>query len=206
MAKKRFYKETWAPGNMLYPLPAVMVSCGAEKKEHNIITISWTGTINSDPPMCYISVRPGRYSYDIIKKNMAFVINLTTEELVRVTDFNGVKSGRKVDKFAQGRLTPIKATKVAAPIIAECPVNIECKVTHIIPLGTHDMFMAEIVAVHVDEHLIDDKNHLRLDKANLLAYSHGFYYVLGKNKGRFGFSVHKKKRKGEKKKHHRPKR
>jgi len=206
MANKRTVKETWPASNLLYPVPSVMVSFGADKKERNITTVTWTGTLNSDPPMCYISLRPESHAHGIIKKDMSFVINLTTVELVRVTDFNAIKSGKKVDKFTQGRLTPIKATHVAAPMIEECPVNIECRVTHVMPLGTHDMFMAEIMAVHVNENLIDERNHLRLDKAELLAYAHGYYYGLGKSKGKFGFSVHKKKKKGDKKKTPRAKR
>jgi flavin reductase (DIM6/NTAB) family NADH-FMN oxidoreductase RutF len=185
-------KVEWKPGNMLYPLPAVMVSCGSTPEEYNIITISWTGTINTNPPMVYISVRPERHSYGIIKKNMEFVINLTTEKLVKAADFNGVKSGKDINKFEESFLTPIPARKINTVIIGESPVNIECKVTQIIPLGSHDMFIAEVVGIDVDEKYIDpEKNTLRLDKANLIAYSHGFYYLLGKRLGKFGYSVMK---------------
>ncbi len=189
-------KNEWKPGNMLYPLPAVMVSCGSNPDEHNIITISWTGTINTNPPMCYISVRPERHSYNIIKKNKEFVINLTNEELCGVTDFNGVKSGKNINKFKESHLSPVPAKKLNTVMIAESPVNIECKVKQIIPLGSHDMFIAEVVSVSVDENFLDKKTgNYRLDKAKLISYSHGFYYLLGKNLGRFGFSVRKKKKK-----------
>jgi len=188
-------KVEWKPGNLLYPLPAVMVSCGSTPDEHNIITISWTGTINTNPPMVYISVRPERHSYDIIKKNMEFVINLTTDKLAKATDFNGVRSGRDMNKFEATNLTPVPARKLNTVIIGESPVNIECKVKQIIPLGSHDMFIAEVVAVNADEKLIEkDTGALRLDKASLIAYSHGFYYLLGKRLGKFGFSVMKKKK------------
>ena len=190
---KQIIKTQFPPGNMLYPVPAVMVSCGSSEDEYNIITISWTGTINTNPPMLYISVRPERHSYDIIKKNMEFVINLTTEKLAYVTDYNGVKSGKNINKFEESRLSPVPTRKVNSVMIGESPVNIECKVTQIIPLGSHDMFIAEVVNVNIDEKLIDPKtNNLRLDKANLIAYSHGFYYLLGKRIGKFGYSVRKK--------------
>ncbi|MCF6184094.1 MAG: flavin reductase family protein [Bacteroidales bacterium] len=191
---KQINKIEWQPGNLLYPLPAVMVSCGSKPEEYNIITISWTGTINTNPPMVYISVRPERHSYDIIKRNKEFVINLTTDKLAFATDFNGVKSGKDINKFAESRLTPVPARKINTVLIGESPVNIECKVTQIIPLGSHDMFIAEVVNINVDEKLIDLKTKkLRLDKANLLSYSHGFYYILGKRTGHFGWSVKKKK-------------
>ncbi len=193
---KQINKVEWQPGNLLYPLPAVMVSCGANSEEYNIITVSWTGTINTNPPMVYISVRPERHSYDIIKKTGEFVINLTTEKLAFATDFNGVKSGKDIDKFSESRLTPVPARKINTVLIGEAPVNIECKVTQIIPLGSHDMFLAEVVNISVDEKLIDPKTKkLRLDKANLLSYSHGFYYILGKRLGHFGWSVKKKSKK-----------
>jgi len=191
---KEFKKIVWAPGNLLYPLPAVMVSCGSSPEEYNIITISWTGTINTDPPMLYISVRPERHSYNIIKKNMEFVLNLTNEKLSYATDFNGVRSGKDLDKFSETKLTPIPARNVNTVMIGESPVNIECKVKDIIKLGSHDMFISDIAGINVDEKLIDPKtNKLRLDKANLLAYSHSFYYILGKRMGHFGYSVKKKK-------------
>ena len=193
---KQINKVEWKPGNLLYPLPAVMVSCGSNEDEYNIITISWTGTINTDPPMVYISVRPERHSYDIIKKNKEFVINLTTEKLAYATDFNGVRSGRDFNKFTETKLTPVSARKTNTVLIGESPVNIECKVTKIISLGTHDMFIADVVNININENLIDTKTQrLRLDKANLLTYSHGFYYILGKRIGKFGWSVKKIKNK-----------
>ena len=191
---KQINKIEWNPGNMLYPLPAVMVSCGSTPDEYNIITISWTGTINTNPPMLYISVRPERHSYNIIKKNMEFVVNLTNEKLAYATDFNGVKSGKNIDKFKVSRLTPVPARKINTVLIGESPVNIECKVKQIIPLGSHDMFIADVVNVNIDEKLLDPRtNKLRLDKANLLAYSHSYYYILGKRIGHFGYSVKKNK-------------
>ena len=191
---KQINKIEWNPGNMLYPLPAVMVSCGSTPDEYNIITISWTGTINTNPPMLYISVRPERHSYNIIKKNMEFVVNLTTDKLAYATDFNGVKSGKNIDKFKESRLTPIPARKINTILIGESPVNIECKVKQIIPLGSHDMFIADVVNVNIDEKLLDPRtNKLRLDKTNLLAYSHSYYYILGKRIGHFGYSVKKDK-------------
>lgn len=181
---------------MIYPLPAVMVSLGHDPEEYNIITISWTGTICSDPPMCYISVRPGRHSYEILKRTGEFVINLTTRELAFATDWCGVKSGRNHRKFEDMKLTPGKALKVSAPLIEEAPINIECKVTQVIPLGTHDMFMAEVVNVKADERFIDERTGaFALDKADPIAYSHGQYFTLGKKLGKFGYSVEKKKRK-----------
>ena len=185
-------KQDWKPGTMIYPLPAVLVSCGKEESEYNIITVAWTGTICTNPPMCYISVRPERHSYEIIKRNMEFVINLTTEELTYATDYCGVKSGRDVDKWKEVKLTPVKADKVQAPLVAESPVNLECRVTRRIPLGTHDMFLAEVVAVHADEAYMDEKEKFSLAKANPMVYSHGTYYGLGKELGTFGYSVRKK--------------
>ena len=184
-------KITFRAGNMLNPTPVVLVSCGTSVTDCNIITIAWTGTICSDPPMCYISVRPGRHSYNIIKENKEFVINLADERLAAVTDWCGVRSGSKYNKFLETGLTPAHAQKVKAPIIAESPVNIECVVKEVIPLGSHDMFIAEIVSVSVDSALIDKNETLRLDKANLICYSHGHYYTLGKMLGKFGFSVKK---------------
>jgi flavin reductase (DIM6/NTAB) family NADH-FMN oxidoreductase RutF len=188
-------KIDWKPGTMIYPLPAVMVSMGESESEYNIITISWTGTICSDPPMCYISVRPGRHSYEILKRTGEFVINLTTKELAFATDWCGVKSGRHFNKFEEMQLTPGKASKVNAPIIVECPINIECKVTQIIPLGTHDMFMAEVVNVKADMKFLDEKTgSFNLRKTEPLAYLHGQYYTLGQKLGKFGFSVEKRKK------------
>jgi len=189
-------KVDWKPGTMIYPLPAVMVSVGHTPEEYNIITVSWTGTICSDPPMCYVSVRPGRFSYDILKRTGEFVINLTTRDLAFATDWCGVKSGRNHKKFQEMGLTPGKALKVNAPIIEEAPVNIECRVTQIIPLGTHDMFMAEVLNVKADDKFIDPQTGaFNLEKADPIAYSHGQYFTLGKKLGKFGFSVEKKKKK-----------
>lgn len=179
---------------MLNPTPVVMVSCGSTLDEYNIITIAWAGTVCSDPPMCSISVRPERYSYDIIKKERAFVINLVDKKLASCADWCGVRSGRKYNKFVETGLTPIRATKVNAPMIEESPVNLECKVTQIIPLGSHDLFLAEVVAVHVNENLFSPKTDaIDLRRADLVTYSHGHYYTLGDILGKFGFSVEKRK-------------
>ncbi len=189
-------KLLWKPGTMIYPLPAVMVSCGAEPGEYNILTISWTGTICTDPAMCYISVRPGRYSYDIIKKNGEYVINLTTKALAFVTDWCGVNSGRDHNKFKEMSLTPVAASEVKAPLIKESPVNIECIVKEIKELGSHHMFISEVVAVNADEKYIDKKTGLfRLNDAVPICYSHGKYYEAGVLIGKFGFSVEKKSKK-----------
>lgn len=188
-------KIIWKPGTMIYPLPAVMVSCGATPEEYNILTVSWTGTICTDPPMCYISVRPIRHSYGIIKKNGDFVINLTTRTLAFATDWCGVKSGKDIDKFAAMKLTPVRSSKVNAPMIKESPVNIECVVKEIRELGSHHMFISEVVAVNAENNLFDEKTGLfRLDKANPICYSHGKYYETGSYIGKFGFSVEKKSR------------
>jgi flavin reductase (DIM6/NTAB) family NADH-FMN oxidoreductase RutF len=184
---------------MIYPLPAVMVSCGSEPSEYNIITISWTGTICTDPAMCYISVRPSRHSYGIIKKNGEFVINLTTKELAFATDWCGVKSGKKHNKFEETGLTPVPASKVKAPLIKESPVNIECIVREIKELGSHHMFIADVAAINADEKYIDKKTGLfRLSDAEPVCYSHGTYYLTGNRIGKFGFSVEKKIKKKNK--------
>ncbi|MDR3046559.1 MAG: flavin reductase family protein [Bacteroidales bacterium] len=186
-------KRVLKPGNMLNPTPVVMVSCGSHVEEFNIITIAWTGTICSDPPLCYISVRPERHSYNIIKRTGCFVINLVTEALAAKADWTGVKSGSKYNKFVEKEFTPIEAQKVEAPLIAESPINIECIVKDIIPLGTHDMFIAEVVSVSVDDALFNPKtNAIVLKRANLITYSHGQYFGLGKILGKFGFSVQKR--------------
>lgn len=185
-------KQLWKPGNMLYPLPVVMVSVAGANGEKNIITIAWAGTICSDPPMVSISVRPERYSYNMIKETGEFVINLTTKELAYATDYCGVKSGRNVDKFAEMNLTPIPGEVVKAPLIAESPVNIECRVTEVKKLGTHDMFLAEVVAVHADEKYMDEKHKFHLEKAEPIVYSHGAYLATGEQLGTFGYSVKKK--------------
>jgi len=180
---------------MIYPLPAVMVSCGSVPEEYNIITISWTGTICTDPAMCYISVRPERHSYEIIKKNGEFVINLTTKSLAFVTDWCGMKSGKKHEKFSEMGLTPVPASRIKAPLIKESPVNIECIVKEIKELGSHHMFISEVVAVNADEKYIDKSTGLfRLNEAEPICYSHGKYYETGKLIGKFGFSVEKKKK------------
>lgn len=188
-------KIIWKPGTMIYPLPAVMVSCGAEPAEYNIITVSWTGTICTDPAMCYISVRPQRHSYNIIKNRGEYVINLTTKALAFAADWCGVKSGSRHRKFQEMGLTPVPASKINAPMIRESPVNIECIVKEIVELGSHHMFISEVVAVQADEQYIDEKTGLfRLSDAVPICYSHGKYYETGKLIGKFGYSVGKKKR------------
>lgn len=185
---------------MIYPLPAVMVSCSNQAGEDNIITIAWTGTICTNPPMTYISVRPERHSYHIIKESKEFVINLTTKDLVKAVDYCGVRSGKTIDKFKQMNLTKEKAKVVKAPMIAESPVNIECRVIEIKKLGSHHMFLAEVVNVNVDESLMDKQGKFHLSKSNPLVYSHGGYYETGKEIGTFGYSVRKKKVKKKKRK------
>lgn len=183
-------KLKWKPGTMLYPLPAVMVSCG-DFENSNIITVAWTGTICTDPAMLYISVRPERHSYEIIKKSGEFVVNLTTKQLAYATDFSGVKSGRDIDKFKTLNLTKEKANEVSCPLIKESPVNIECKVVEIKELGSHHMIIAEVLCTDVAEELLDETGKFCLEKSELISYSHGQYYELGENLGRFGFSVKK---------------
>lgn len=190
----------WKPGTIVYPLPAVMVSCGENPEEYNIITIAWTGTINSDPPMCYISVRPGRHSYDIIKRTGEYVINLTTEKLAKATDWCGCRSGRKYNKWKEMNLTPAPAKMVKAPIIEESPVNIECRVKDIVELGSHHMFISEVVSVSVDDTYMNEEQAFSFSKANPLVYSHGHYFGIGKRIGKFGWSVEKKKTKKKRKK------
>ena len=186
-------KQTWKPGNMLYPLPAVMVSVTDGEGNDNIITVAWAGTVCTNPPMVSISVRPTRFSYDMICKTKEFVLNLTTEELAYATDYCGVRSGREVDKFQELHLTKEKADQVKAPMIGEAPVNIECKVKKIEKLGSHHMFLAEVVAVHADEAYMDKNNKFQLNQSKLMVYSHGEYLGLGKKIGTFGYSVRKKK-------------
>jgi len=185
-------KEHWKAGNMLYPIPAVMVSCGKMEEKPNIITIAWAGTICTNPAMVSISVRKERYSYDLIKNSKEFVINLVTKELVYQADYCGVKSGKNVDKFKEMKLTPTKAQVVSAPYIAESPVSIECVVKEIIPLGSHDLFLAEVVNVIVDKKYMDSTGRFHLNQSDLIAYSHGEYYSLGEYLGKFGYSVKKK--------------
>ena len=188
-------KQDWKPGTMIYPLPAILVSCGSSEEEYNIITVAWTGTICSNPPMCYISVRPERHSYDIIKRNMEFVINLTTEEMAFATDWCGVRSGRDYNKFEEMKLTPGKAKAVSAPIIEESPLCIECRVKEIVSLGSHDMFIAEVLNVKADEKYMDkETGKFELDLSNPLVYLHGGYYGLGEKIGKFGWSLEKKKK------------
>ena len=187
-------KEYWRAGNMLYPLPAVMVSCQRGGERPNIITVAWTGTVCSDPAMVYISVRESRHSYDIIRESGEFVINLTTEKLARACDYCGVVSGRNVDKFAKTGLTPMPVEHVSAPAIAESPVNIACRVTESRALGSHTMFIAEVVGVTVDDEYLDENDRFHINDANLIMYSHGEYFALGKYLGKFGYSVQKKKK------------
>jgi len=188
-------KESWKPGTLIYPLPAVLVSCGATPDEYNLLTVAWTGTVCTDPPMCYVSVRPERHSYGIIRRTGEFVINLTTRGLARAADWCGVRSGRDYDKFREMGLTPGKALKVAAPIVEESPVSIECRVRQVLELGTHDMFLAEVVAVQVDADYIDPATgRFCLERACPIVYSHGEYFALGEALGHFGWSVRKKPR------------
>ena len=186
-------KVSWKPGTMIYPLPAVIVTCGDETRS-NMLTVAWTGTLCTNPPMCYISVRPERYSYPLIRERMEFTINLTTAAMARATDWAGVRSGRDFDKWKETGLTAVKGVKVACPYIAESPLNIECRVKEIVKLGSHDMFIAEVLNVLADESLINpESGAFELSRAGLMAYSHGGYYELGKCIGHFGWSVKKKK-------------
>jgi len=185
-------KQVWKPGNMLYPVPAVMVTVSDGVGNDNIITIAWAGTINSDPAMVSISVRKSRYSHELLMKNKEFVINLVTKDLTFAMDYCGVKSGRDVDKFSSMKLTKGKASTVSVPIIEQSPLNIECKVTEVLELGSHDMFLAEVTAVLADEKYIDGNGRFDLNASNLVAYSHGQYFTLGDNIGKFGYSVQKK--------------
>ena len=186
-------KVIWKPGTFIYPLPVVMVSCGDMNKS-NIITVAWTGIVNTDKPMCYISVRKERYSHDIIAKNKEFVINLTNKQLTYATDWCGVRTGAKVDKFKEMHLTKEKGKFVKCPLIKESPVSIECKVVEIKELGSHDMFMAEILSIDADEKYIDNKGAFDITKCDLMAYANGNYLAMGKKLGKFGFSVKKKKK------------
>jgi flavin reductase (DIM6/NTAB) family NADH-FMN oxidoreductase RutF len=187
-------KQTWKPGNMIYPLPAVMVSVTDGMGNDNIITIAWAGTICTNPPMVSISIRPSRFSYEMIKQTGEFVINLTTEKLAFATDYCGVRSGRDVDKFKEMKLTKEKADFVKAPMIGESPVSIECRVKEIKELGSHHMFIADVLAVHADEAFMDKDNKFQLNDSRLLVYSHGEYLATGKKLGTFGYSVRKKKK------------
>ena len=184
-------KQIWKAGNMLYPLPAVLVSVADREGKMNMITVAWVGTVCTNPPMVTISVRPERYSYHMIDESGEFVINLTTEKLACAADYCGVRSGRDVDKFKETKLTPEKAEHVKCPLIKESPVCIECRVVRKEELGSHHMFLAEVLAVHVDEEYLDDQNRFALEKAGLITYSHGEYYKMGKRLGTFGYSVRK---------------
>ena len=185
-------KIVWRPGTLVAPVPPVMVTCGTMERP-NIITVAWTGNVCSGPARAYISVRPERYSYGLIKESGQFAINLTTAALARAADFCGVRSGRDVDKFAHLGLTPLPAKELSCPILGESPVSLECRVFDVVPLGSHDLFLADVVAVDVDPALLDSAGKLHLEKAGLLAYAHGDYYALGKQLGKFGWSVRKKK-------------
>ena len=192
--EKNYKKQQWKPGTLIYPLPAVLISCGETEEEYNMLTVAWVGTICTNPAMCYISVRPERHSYDIIKRTKSFVINLTNEDMARATDWCGVRSGKDYNKFKEMRLTPQKAQKVAAPIVLESPLSIECEVIEIKELGSHHMFIANVVNVQADERYIDPvTDEFRLSDAKLISYSHGHYYKLGEEIGKFGWSVRKKK-------------
>ena len=186
-------RQVWKPGNMVYPVPAAMVTVADKEGNSNIITVSWTGTVCTNPPMAYVSIRKERFSHHMIMETKEFVINITTEQLAYATDFCGVRSGRDVDKFKEMKLTKGTSSVVSVPFIEECPVNIECRVTQVLPLGSHDMFLAEVVAVNVDEVYMDEKNKFCLDKANPIVYSHGEYFGLGKQLGNFGYSERKTK-------------
>lgn len=187
-------KQQWKPGNMLYPLPAVMVTVRGKNGEDNIITVAWAGTVCTNPPMVSISVRPERYSCHMLEESKEFVINLTTEKLCYATDYCGVRSGRDVDKFKEMKLTKTEASLVNAPMIEESPVNVECRVEKIEKLGSHYMFIARVLAVHADEAYMDENGRFDLNKACPMVYSHGEYYGLGKKLGSFGYSVKKKKK------------
>ena len=191
-------KYAFKPGNMIYPVPAVLVSAADREGNTNIFTAAWTGTICTNPPMAYISVRPERYSYHMIRESGEFVINLTTKELARAADYCGVRSGRDVDKWKEMKLTPVKGREVSVPLIGESPVNIECRVTEVKELGSHHMFLAQVVAVSVDEAYMDENGRFDLNASSLIAYSHGQYRELGENLGGFGFSVQKNAKKSGK--------
>ena len=192
-------KVTWKPGTFLYPLPVVMVSCGTMEKS-NIITVAWTGILNTNPATVYIAVRPTRYSYHLIKEQGEFVINLTNKNLARTTDWCGVKTGSQVDKFKEMKLTKEKANFVKCPMIKESPVSVECKVREIQEMGSHHVFVADVLAINADKQYIDEKGAFDISKCDLIAYANGHYYALGKKLGKFGFSVQKRKKNRRKKK------
>ena len=188
----------WKPGTFLYPLPVIMVSCGTMQKS-NIITVAWTGILNTNPATVYISVRPSRYSYNLIKEQGEFVINLTNKDLARATDWCGVKTGGKVDKFKEMKLHKEKANFVKCPMIKESPVSVECRVKEIKEMGSHHVFIADVLAIHADEQYIDGKGAFDISKCDLIAYANGHYYALGKKLGKFGFSVQKRKKSAKRK-------
>ncbi len=190
-------KSVWKPGTVVYPVPAVMVSCGDIDGEKNIITVAWTGTINTNPPMTYVSIRPERHSYEMIKKSGEFVINLVTEKLAYACDYCGVRSGKDVDKFKEMKLTAVKGNEVSSPLIYESPVNIECKVKDIVELGSHHMFIGEVVSVSVSDEYMDETGKFHFNKSKPICYSHGGYFGLGKQLGTFGYSVKKQDNKKE---------
>lgn len=185
-------KAIWPPGTMVFPVPAVLVSCGDKPENYNILTIAWTGNICSEPAMTYISIRPSRLSHQIIKRTKEFVINLTTEKLAFATDFCGVKSGREINKWTRLKLTPIKGSQVKAPLIEQSPINIECQVTEIKSLGSHDLFIAKVLCIHADKQFINKKGEFDLRKAEPICYAHGHYYALGKHLGTYGHTIKKK--------------
>ena len=191
-------KIVWKPGTMVYPLPAVLVSCGT-MEQPNLITVAWTGTLCTNPTIVYVSIRPERYSHELIRATGKFAINLTTKKMVKATDFCGVKSGRDLNKFKETGLTPVKGNLIDVPIVEESPLSLECEVIEIKPLGSHDLFMAKVIGVSVEESLMDASGKFRLDQAGLIAYSHGAYYELGQSLGTFGYSVMKKKTKMKRK-------
>ena len=192
-------KQYWRPGNMLYPLPAVMVSCKRQGEKPNIITVAWTGTVCSSPAMVSISVRKERYSYEIIKETGEFVINLATKDLVRALDYCGVRSGREVDKYKEAGLTVLASKEIAAPGIMESPVNLECRVTEVKPLGSHDLFLAEVLSVTIEDRYMNDDGKFELNRSGLITYSHGEYFELGRKAGSFGYSVRKPEKNHKKK-------
>ena len=192
-------KQYWRPGNMLYPLPAVMVSCKKQGEKPNIITVAWTGTVCSSPAMVSISVRKERYSYEIIKETGEFVINLATKDLVRALDYCGVRSGRDVDKYKEAGLTVLASKEIAAPGIMESPVNLECRVTEVKPLGSHDLFLAEVLSVTIEDWYMNDDGKFELNRSGLITYSHGEYFELGRKAGSFGYSVRKPEKNHKKK-------
>lgn len=187
-------RQLWKPGNMLYPLPVVMLSVADKEKQDNIITVAWVGTVCTNPPIVSFSVRPSRYSHEMLVKSKECVLNITTESTVKAADYCGVKSGSEVDKFKEMNLTKIPSAHVTAPSIAESPVCIECRIRDIISLGSHDLFLADVLGVTVDEAYMNDKGKFCLEKAKPVVYSHGQYFSLGKELGSFGYSVRKKKK------------